>query len=364
MKKILILFCLIFHQVSIAQETINNYDTLIKSANKLYTEKQYQKSAETYSKAFKTDIKINSKVYYNAACSWSLAGNKDSAFALLFRSKYMNIEHLNKDKDFKKLHKDLRWKELLDYLEENRRIYIEKNKIHFLDKGRIFYYDAILINKQGDTITNEKFEIIPLGRPWLFQRIQQAYKIIYHPDTAGLRKFRFFDDYEWMNEKRQNYYKKHHHVLLHTNALERLFTDDNSEVTEITGGIDDYYHFWLHPPRSNQYAYTQYAPYPLVYKSILSDSNTFDYKGNLWIPGDGIIEHDYTIKPQKDLMFNGKLINIYWEIKATSNAPRYGKSFVSSYFTKEYGYLNFDYVFFDGTKIIITLKKVENISID
>jgi len=360
MKKYIILISLFYFQVSIGQETSNNYDTLIKSAYKLYTEKHFQKSAETYSKAFKIQSKINSSDFYNAACSWALAGNKDSAFALLFRSKHMNIHHLNNDKDLKKLHKDLRWKDLINYLEENRSVYVAKNKCHFLDNGRIFYYDAILIDKHGDTITNEKFEIIPLGRPWLFQRIQQAYKIIYHPDTAGLRNFRFFDDYECMNEKRQNYYKKHHRVLLHTNALERLFTNEKSEVSEITGGIDDYYHFWLHPPRCNQYYYTQFAPYPLVYKSMLSDSNTFDYKGNLWIPGDGIIEYDYIINPKKDLMLNGEIIKTYWEIKATSNAPRYGKSFVTSYFTKEYGYLNFDYLFFDGTKINITLKNVEN----
>lgn len=95
------------------------YKSLIKEAEAHYEAKTYQKSGETYAKAF---VALGGKGYitdrYNAACSWALAGQSDSAFVQLIKiSKggyYTNYGHLTSDSDLNSLYEDPRWKEVLE----------------------------------------------------------------------------------------------------------------------------------------------------------------------------------------------------------------------------------------------------------
>ena len=61
---------------------------------------------------------------YNAACSWALAGNSDSAFFNLNRvataGKYANYRHLTTDADLNSLHSDKRWQPLLTIVQQNK----------------------------------------------------------------------------------------------------------------------------------------------------------------------------------------------------------------------------------------------------
>ena len=74
----------------------DRYFELTMQAVKSYENKEYKKSGLFYSQAFKSN---SGKGYqndrYNAACSWALAKNKDSAFFQLFKVatlfKYQNI---------------------------------------------------------------------------------------------------------------------------------------------------------------------------------------------------------------------------------------------------------------------------------
>lgn len=104
-----------------AQQNIDKgyyrYLKLKAAGDSLYKAGEYTEAAKRYSlvnKVFISGERVNSPAsHYNAACSWSLAGVKDSAFAqlniLLEEKEYSNWEALKSDADFKNLHVDERW---------------------------------------------------------------------------------------------------------------------------------------------------------------------------------------------------------------------------------------------------------------
>ena len=107
------------------QSVSQNYSDLVRKADSLYRAKDFQNSAFIYSNAFKAnDWKGALNDRYNAACSWALANNADSAFSNLNyitnSLNYSNYEHIKSDPDLKLLHIDNRWKQLLAAVKANR----------------------------------------------------------------------------------------------------------------------------------------------------------------------------------------------------------------------------------------------------
>jgi hypothetical protein len=66
---------------------------------------------------------------YNAACSWALAGNSDSAFYQLNRMvdlmDFVDYPKISSDEDFIPLYQDQRWGLLLEKVKKNKQ---EKEK--------------------------------------------------------------------------------------------------------------------------------------------------------------------------------------------------------------------------------------------
>jgi hypothetical protein len=100
---------------------VPNYYDLVKLAEKCYDNKEYNNSGEYYDKAF--SIRMGKPDdYYNAACSWVLAGNKVKAVNYLHQSielGWLNINHLKKDTDLDSLHNTWEWEQLVDKLQRN-----------------------------------------------------------------------------------------------------------------------------------------------------------------------------------------------------------------------------------------------------
>ncbi len=126
MKKIIFFLCFVTYSfILLGQSASQNYSDLIQKADSLYHARDYQNSAYTYSSAFKTvGWKGNSSDRYNAACSWALANNPDSAFSNLYyitnSLSYSNYGHIKGDLDLKLLHNDKRWIELLESVKSNK----------------------------------------------------------------------------------------------------------------------------------------------------------------------------------------------------------------------------------------------------
>ncbi len=125
--KILLTSIGLFLGTCVYSQNVTTYAEHIDNAEELYDSKAYLKSAEAYKNAFE---QIEGKAYpndrYNAACSYALAGNTESAFFHLFRLtdsetvKYKNYKHIKSDSDLNSLHNDERWLEFVKKVKANK----------------------------------------------------------------------------------------------------------------------------------------------------------------------------------------------------------------------------------------------------
>jgi SagB-type dehydrogenase family enzyme len=86
----------------------------------LYLHKQYPVAAQKYEAAFKLGTAGNID-YYNAGCTWALAGNKDAAFRNLNEAitrGWRELDQLEQDEDLVSLRKDKRWKQIIGRIEK------------------------------------------------------------------------------------------------------------------------------------------------------------------------------------------------------------------------------------------------------
>jgi len=126
MKNTAFLFALLISTTAIiAQGNHQKYNFLIRKADSLYLAKDFKNSALAFSDAFnKPDALITINHRYNAACSYALANNPDSAFFYLnyittFMN-YTNYGHIKSDPDLKSLYADSRWTPLLEIVKANK----------------------------------------------------------------------------------------------------------------------------------------------------------------------------------------------------------------------------------------------------
>lgn len=91
-------------------------EALVNQALAAYNQKDYAGSALLYKQSIDKGA-MYSDNYYNAACSYALAGDKENAFLFLEQSiklGYTNVSHLQKDSDFDSLHTDNRWPQMVE----------------------------------------------------------------------------------------------------------------------------------------------------------------------------------------------------------------------------------------------------------
>lgn len=93
----------------------------IGQAESFYEAGEYQKSGEAYSAAFSTsDGSVLD--YYNAACSWALAGKSDQAMHYLKKAMekgWTNVNHLKSDSDLSLLHEHSEWSSVVASAQKN-----------------------------------------------------------------------------------------------------------------------------------------------------------------------------------------------------------------------------------------------------
>jgi hypothetical protein len=169
MNKIILFFLFIVSTQLVFGQS-EEYSSLVKKADSLYDIKDFKNSALAYSAAFKSnDWKGYSDDRYNAACSWALAGNSDSAFFNLQRiadkANYSDYEHISTDEDLNSLHADERWKPLLSKIKVNKEkseAGLDKTLLHRLDsmakedqKWRNYMHKFWDGELTGDSLTKE-----------------------------------------------------------------------------------------------------------------------------------------------------------------------------------------------------------------
>lgn len=191
----LVLLCIITFNYTFGQNR-EKYGELVQEARDLFANKEYLKSGQKYADAF---IELGGKgsIYdrYNAATSWALAKQTDSAFVQLFKlaekAGYSNYEKLTTDKNFKSIKKDGRWNELLVLVAENKRIEDEK-----LDKELVAVLEAIY---EEDQKYRHQLDKIEKKHGWDSKKANAQWELIEEKDSINLIKVKeILDTRGWL----------------------------------------------------------------------------------------------------------------------------------------------------------------------
>lgn len=197
MKKVSFFFCffMLFTSIAQAQHQEQIYDSLIQKADDLYRQKAYSESAKNYGLAFQSWGKGYPGDRYNAACSYALSQQPDSAFAQLNiianKSKYSNLDHITKDKDLVSLYSDKRWKPLIKTVKSNQKVeQKDYNKKLMKELETIFDDDQIHRQKIGGL-----YEQYGRKSP----QVDSIWEIIEYYDSINLIKVcKLLDKHGWV----------------------------------------------------------------------------------------------------------------------------------------------------------------------
>lgn len=142
---------------SIAQSD-SVYKSLTEKAFAYYEGKEYLKSAKEYTKAFSIEgAEIKADDRYNAACSWALYGNVDSAIHNMSIAAnelgYKNYVHMCIDPDLETVRSDKRWQSIVE------KVKVTKNEQEFgSNKKLIDLLDSVVIEDQKYRYLSEVYE--------------------------------------------------------------------------------------------------------------------------------------------------------------------------------------------------------------
>lgn len=189
----ILFLCII--QLAFAQDQAK-YTSLIKEAEVLYKAKEHQQAALKYEEAFVAFGNrgmINDR--YNAACSWALVSEIDSAFVHLFRiaksGHYKNYQHLTTDTDLTILHADKRWQEVIDLVRKNK----EKEEANY-DRPLIAILDVI---RQEDQQYRQQLRSIEAEYGRDSEEMKAHWKTIHEKDSVNLIKVKkILDTRGWL----------------------------------------------------------------------------------------------------------------------------------------------------------------------
>ena len=230
---------------------------------------------------------------------------------------------------------------LLIYYNQN----FAQNNDSLIFKNFVYQYKCEFIST-NNTKTNEQLILKKLNTKWKFDEKQQAIEYSYFPDTIGLKTF--------VNP-----------VIGWRKRMEK-YQPWQWTKKEVTGLFENENFLWQHPPRSNQYIYCQIAPFPEVkFKKLFIDSvwnSSLTILGGIPKRGEfkGIVNSKFKVISKDTFLLNGEIIPNCWKIEAIGIHSRLGENKLTFIFNNDFGIIEYDYHFYDGTRLIIHLEKTTN----
>lgn len=205
-------------------------------------------------------------------------------------------------------------------------------KRDIFNSSKKYIYTANYYNQHYNTLSKSKITVTPTDLPWIEQPEHQR-AVIYNferfeSDSSILHTFSDnFSCCEWVN-------------------------------FDTTGIVENEEQIWMHPFRSNQFILTEISPFPNVRLPILKGnkwSSTLDITG--W--GDWkneTFKNEYQIeKCETELIFD-KEVEI-WYINASSTNGKITNSVLFK-FTKEFGFIEMNYNFYNGMKLVFVMEEI------
>lgn len=144
-----------------------------------------------------------------------------------------------------------------------------------------------------------------------------------------------------------------------------LNNDGQSLGKELTGVIENKKNIWIHPPRFALFTILELNPFPYISFPIKKGKkwnwhlSIGDHWSNVrWKTWVGRIENEYIY----EILDRKKIKTNFGKIKCTiSRATAHshlGKTYLTSYFNEEYGFVKLEYTNIDGSQTIFHLEKV------
>lgn len=209
--------------------------------------------------------------------------------------------------------------------------------------NREFHYQALYIDTNGDTISNETIVMVPSGKPNPLQKNKQSlaeYHFQYSAtDSAKLAG----------HPIHANDFTKKYNTIIWRRQMQEGIIENEDEM-------------WMHPFRTNQYVLTEIAPFPAVRfpltEGLSWKSLFFIAKG--WGTFRGRATQKYTIKGKTTRQVGiGELAGCQL-IEAVSKHKKLGESHAWFYFHPDYGFVEMVYQFYNGQQIIFSLQEIIN----
>lgn len=188
------------------------------------------------------------------------------------------------------------------------------NQRHIYKPCRTFIYKARYWDHEYNLLSDELIQVDVPGRAWEHQPDRQDEIVIQYQynaeDIGRLQSYRLNPDLSYWTEK------------------------------TTTGIIEDEDQFWIHPFRSNQYDFTEVAPFPevtfpLSIGKIWGGSLSIGEGWGVW--SNSSVNHRYEIIAHEEVEIPFAVLKA-WEISSIATAP-YGTSFHNFWFNEEYGFV-------------------------
>jgi hypothetical protein len=204
---------------------------------------------------------------------------------------------------------------------------------------RQYIYSAVYTDGSGSLISRSRVWMMATGKRWEFQPEKQD-EISIQYDSAG-----------WNIASRSEYL-----------VNKQMSNTARFASAEITGAIENEREIWMHPFRSNQFIFTEVAPFPSIELPL--------YVGRTWVNsltiGNGwgdwqghTISNEYVVVGQEDM--KGSSLNLVncWRIKSTAVAS-FGNSTLDFLFHEQYGFVKMTYQNYKQQTLVFELIRTEN----
>ena len=202
---------------------------------------------------------------------------------------------------------------------------------------RTITYRAKFYNEKGGIISNETIEVTPTGSRWEYQPEKQ--------DEITINYYFNPDSVKYVNS-----------FQLNKSSLERKWQNQ-----EITGIIENVEKIWTHPFRSNQYNFTQVAPFPQIELPIEIGKKWSDNKISL---REGFGDwSNIKVKSEFEVIEKNHIQTEYgefensWKIRAISIFPL-GQSELVYWYNADFGFVKLEYINYGNQRLDIEIIEV------
>jgi hypothetical protein len=199
-------------------------------------------------------------------------------------------------------------------------------------------YKARFFSKANKLISDELISIMATGKRWEYQpEKQDEIEIVYNFDKDRVDTINSFQ----LNKNR---------------------ITDFWRSNEITGIIENVENIWMHPIRSNQYNFTQVAPFPQI-EFPLKVGKKWTDKNISMKEGFGDwsnmrVKSEFEVLSKESIEIQYGIIENCWKINSISNFDL-GRSSLTYWFHEKLGFVKLNYINYGNQKLNIELTKIE-----